>query len=274
MRKKIISVCLIMVFFIFLCSGFENRKYIGRFNSISFSNGIAQIYVLDLKTIVPSIIRADYQIREEEDIPFLYLGDPVNQKWLFLHSETFAVIFKDSTEALFDITGHSRGFDNLRNGDYLSTSYLKEGETHYSPDNLGNSSPDKPWVEGVNGFGEGEELSISWQTWREQDGSRGGVGALIISNGFVSYEKPYLYRKNNRVKELEVIDGEGAFSFIFKMEDTPNPQVIFLPTAPKTIKLRIVSVYPGTNWDDTCINFIKGLEMRQAQLLKQRLSPQ
>jgi len=248
-----------------------SMDYRGSTNSIKFSNNEVSIYEYDWDIREYNHYITSYEVIYENKVPFLLLGEPVNAKWLFLHSEYFSVIYKDPTSSLFDITGHVSEYNNIRNGDYEATSFLTEGCKVYKPTNLGLNNPDAPWVEGVAGDGIGEKIFLTWQTWLERDGSRGGMGALIISNGYVSYEKPYLYEKNNRVRKIRVTDSEGAFSFVTELEDTPNPQVVFLPSVPEKMEIEILSVYKGTIWDDTCINSIEGLEMSQAIKLKEAM---
>ena len=49
------------------------------------------------------------------------------------------------------------------------------------------------------------------------------------------------------------------------LEDSPNPQKIFIDEPdwkkPYNIKITILEVYPGTKYDDTCINAIIGVYM-------------
>ena len=149
-----------------------------------------------------------------------------------------------------------------------SSSCLIESSFKYEATNLGSIKPDTPWVEGVPGDGIGEKITLSWQTWKEADGSDGGIGCLIFSNGYISYDKPYLFEKNNRVKEIEIKDISGKFNFIAEIEDTPDLQLIFLPYVSDKLEIKILSVYKGTTYDDTCINFISGLEMKQAEQLQ------
>ena len=77
-----------------------------------------------------------------------------------------------------------------------------------------------------------------------------------------------MFEKNNRVKEIEIKDISGKFNFIAEIEDTPDLQLIFLPYVSDKLEIKILSVYKGTTYDDTCINFISGLEMKQAEQLQ------
>lgn len=91
------------------------------------------------------------------------------------------------------------------------------------------------------------------------------MGALVISNVYVSYTNPSLYYKNNRVKKIRISNKNLAFTFEVTLADTPNPQIVKLPTPPEEVSIEILSVYRGTDWDDTCVNFIYVLELNQAK---------
>lgn len=128
------------------------------------------------------------------------------------------------------------------------TSFLKEGNKEYTTENLSEIVIGSPWVEGVNGNGEGEGFTID-----------GNAPYLLIVNGFVSSKKPYLYEQNSRIKELEIIGSKSGKSKIVSFLDTPNPQTVdisFLNKEDDTI-IRIESVYQGTKYQDTCITICR-----------------
>lgn len=128
------------------------------------------------------------------------------------------------------------------------TSFLKEGNKEYTTENLSEIVIGSPWVEGVNGNGEGEGFTID-----------GNAPYLLIINGFVSSKKPYLYEQNSRIKELEIIGSKSGKSKIVSFLDTPNPQTVdisFLDKEDDTI-IRIESVYQGTKYQDTCITICR-----------------
>ncbi len=145
---------------------------------------------------------------------------------------------------------------------------MVEEDIAYSANNLGQAAPNTPWVEGVDGSGIGEKLFLKWQTWNEKDGSLGGIGCLIICNGYISYSKPYLYEKNNRVKGIRILGSEGIEVLRTELDDTPNPQLVFLPKVLEIMEIEVLSVYKGTEWDDTCLHSIEGLEMQQSKKLR------
>lgn len=130
---------------------------------------------------------------------------------------------------------------------YNSSSYLTESKTVYLPENLGVSVFSCPWVEGVSGPGIGETITI------ERDAS---FGEIFFSNGYFSYDNPTLYEKNGRVKRIKIEGINSGFSTEISIEDKPEPQIIELPKIDTKIIITILDVFPGTAWDDTCINYI------------------
>ena len=144
---------------------------------------------------------------------------------------------------------------------YTASSELKEGTTVYSAKNLGTLflPPDskessrmwnpghKPWVEGVAGYGENEFITIN--TSRE-------FNEINILNGYVARERLDLYKKNSRVKDIEIIDLDNNIKYSFTLLDEVRIQTIKMTQWTKNIKLIIQSVYKGDKWDDTCITSI------------------
>ena len=111
------------------------------------------------------------------------------------------------------------------------------------------------WCEGVEGAGIGE-----WLQFELQDNIRG----MQIYSGFSKVsdkfnwnspqKKPCPFTLNNRPREIELVSSKGQVVTSIKLQDTPKPQM-FRQVALKKGKylLRIVSVYPGKKYSDTCI---------------------
>ncbi len=195
-----------------------------------------------------------YRIEYEHGVPFLRFGENFEGKWLFLYSQYFAFACKSEDEQYFAATSIGpKRFHYIFPMQPSVTSFLTEGETKYDAGNLATFAPSRPWVEGVKGPGIGEKI-IDKHPPTLEDPYR--TRALIFSNGYVSYDKPYLYEKNARVKKLRVYNSRNEFDFEVELEDTPNPQLIVLPVETTEVVLEIREVYPGTQWEDTCVNFI------------------
>ena len=131
------------------------------------------------------------------------------------------------------------------------TSFLTEGNRKYTVDNLDNYSESTPWVEGAPGYGIGESFVIE-NTWHEK------LSYLLIMNGYISYDKPYLYKQNGRIKQIKVTGVESGKEKILNVLDTPHPQTVDISfiTEPEDIKITIFDVYKGTKYEDTCINYM------------------
>jgi len=127
-----------------------------------------------------------------------------------------------------------------------ASSTLIEGNTVYCTDNL-DERIGVCWA--VKGKGIGEKI-----IFKNYEGK--GYASLYISIGFVSFDKPYLYRQNFRLKKLKI--SYDDITEIIELKDTPNLQ--YLSNCwPKSnineIHIEILEVYPGTKYNDTCINF-------------------
>ena len=136
------------------------------------------------------------------------------------------------------------------------SSFLKEGKIEYKGNNFYEPYREKlkPWVEGVKGQGIGEWIDLSTDSYRFP------VSFFLISNGYVSFEKPYLYKKNSRIKKMRITSKEENIDFVVELQDTPNFQEVRLPkkitNLKTTFRFTIEEVYPGTQWEDTCLNLI------------------
>ena len=152
----------------------------------------------------------------------------------------------------------------------------------YSPALLFDNDPATSWVEGKEGFGRGEYVLIGITS------DKLFPDTMEIRNGY--QENTSLFYKNNRVKDLEISMYAGFYSDMdltqsgFSAEIIPfgSPEKVMLKDemgfqqiklnfdrddfnrfadslkkndqyALTVIKLKILSVYKGTRWDDTCI---------------------
>ncbi len=82
---------------------------------IRFSNNEVSIYELNLNTLEHTQLDVDYEVIYENKVPFLLLGEPVNEEWLFLYSKHFSIIYKDSENSFFATIGHAIEFNNVGN---------------------------------------------------------------------------------------------------------------------------------------------------------------
>ena len=196
-----------------------------------------------------SITNETFTISNEGKIPFINVKD---EKYVILKSEILLLLFGSDGRYYFEgVTGSGRHIESIFQPEKVTaSSFLTENSVKYLPENVKFYKLDFPWVEGAKGYGIDEIISVFFWT---------KVNALIIVNGFVSYNRPYLYTKNSRVKRIEVTIDNGE-NTEYTLNDDPNPQTIILKTASKNVSLKILDVYKGDKYEDTCISMINGIE--------------
>ncbi len=110
------------------------------------------------------------------------------------------------------------------------------------------------WAEGAKDNGIGESIALEVKRPLPLD-------AILIMPGYQSLENPSLWKKNNRVAELEVtLNGEHTFSAKIPDEQFAKPYPIPVrdyAEPVKTVKLVIKAVHRGTAARDTCISTIR-----------------
>ena len=123
---------------------------------------------------------------------------------------------------------------------------LIENDVVYSKEHLRQFS-DTPWVSKDSKIG--EEIVIT---------SNQEITMLFIGNGFFRDKKRNLFFENNRVKELTIkYENDIGLEHKVILQDNALVQMIpLLDASSKKITIRIDSIYLGTKYNDTCINFI------------------
>ena len=238
---------IVILFFLFFSKALAQERYVNMFLNISFSPTSITISEFD-----PDIGKST----EETYTGTFHEGKPLsvfkceNGKELYvLKSSEILIIYDD--EKLYPDWGVTR--KKYRNAELFildskisSTSFLTEPSFTYVASNLGDIRLDHPWCEGENDDGKGVLIDM---------GSCGS--GFLISNGFVS-KRHYLYNYNNRVKSIKLTDvNDPKFSKIIELQDKAEPQYIFIDEQlGRHIIIEILDTYPGSKWNDTCINFI------------------
>jgi|GEM_PF-3269261 len=127
-----------------------------------------------------------------------------------------------------------------------ATSYLADDAADCSPASAIDGDYTTAWVEGVDGPGIGESLTLSF-----------GVSTklwdiALLPGYFASLE---LWVANNRVKKVQITLSDGT-SVTEEFEDVKQGlYVLFSDTHQvEWIRLTIPEVYPGNHWDDTAIS--------------------
>ena len=213
---------------------------------ISHISGIA---FLELSRNMPIEVAEDRiwknekeQIKTSNKILFL-AGKNNSYNIIFAFTEGFSFDYQPLTRTRFDECGSS----------YKDcSSFLTEKTKSYTVQNLSKLVVDTPWVEGVEGDGIGEGFTIEGESFKTPLGPY-----LFIINGYISYEKPYLYQQNNRVKKIKVTGLKSGKSKILDVLDTPHPQTVNISfiTQSEDIRIEIEDIYKGTKYDDTCLHY-------------------
>ena len=136
----------------------------------------------------------------------------------------------------------------VRNGDetYCVSSVLRpQFGNSYGAQNLFAGSSASAWVEGRDGNGVGEWITI------EFDGMR-LVRSITVRNGYQKSND--IFRKNNRVRQLRVMFSQGETQ-TFSVPDRFGQEQIDLPTPVKAywMKFIIDEVWAGNRYTDTAI---------------------
>ena len=131
-----------------------------------------------------------------------------------------------------------------------ASSELEESsDLTYVAHNAIDGSTSTAWVEGVEGDGIGESISITF------DNNENEIDAICVRNGYEKSED--IFYKNNRIKEASVEFEDGSIEY-FELMDHGYDQIVFFdsPHWGNSIVLTIESVYPGSRYSDTCVSEI------------------
>ena len=141
-----------------------------------------------------------------------------------------------------------------------ASSRLKsQGKNSYNEENLHDFSYKTPWVEGADGYGEGEwgEYTFTANSPR--------ITEIRIANGYVKSQTAW--QNNSRVKKLKVYVNNKPYAFL-NLEDSRSEQTFKIaPLTDKkkqwTMKFEIVEVYKGEKYDDTALSeiYFDGLDV-------------
>jgi hypothetical protein len=134
-----------------------------------------------------------------------------------------------------------------------ASSHLTEADgTSHPPENLTDWQRNA-WVEGVDGSGIGESVTLTLKKPAK-------VGRMGIRNGYTKTRE--LYFANNRAMQFNVSINDGK-PFKVEVPDEHLEEELFwfdLPKSPapvKSIKLEIAAIYPGKTYQDTAISEIE-----------------
>lgn len=229
------------------------KSYSDEFTTIVFyENAIHICATGDFDTdVLNNNISEIFPLKKDVEYQLDYINFD-NKKYLMLANDNLISLINDyNKEIYYGVDGISvlrkELFGFSMPHIFSASSELKEKNTLYSAKNLDNQDGNAPWVEAVKGDGIGEYIHIQYDQ----------IQALIISNGYVHFNKPELYENNNRVKLFDVYNQDGKKIQEIELKDTPNPQIFKIAEKCQSIKLVIKEVYKGNKWEDTCLNYIK-----------------
>lgn len=80
--------------------------------------------------------------------------------------------------------------------------------------------------------------------------------SISLLPGYVNTIRQDLFYKNNRPKEIKIIDNDSNYVMSATLADIAIFQKIPLKKKIKNFTIEIVDVYKGTKYDDTCISGI------------------
>lgn len=147
-----------------------------------------------------------------------------------------------------------------------SSSLKPQGKISYEAKNAHDLSYETAWVEGKNGYGEGEYLSYYFG----ENSPR--ITEIIIVNGYVKSKAAW--QNNSRVKQLRLYFNEKYIADLH-LEDKMASQYFKVPTLgfePKYgeekgkewhLKFEIIEAYKGEKYDDTALTeiYFDGLDV-------------
>jgi hypothetical protein len=147
----------------------------------------------------------------------------------------------------------------LRSASASATSFLQNDwnrfQENYHPNYVLDENPATAWVEGAEGQGEGESITLPLSALSSARALR-----LRIWNGFQKSRALAARNSAPRRVTLAVLDGAGVEVATEEAELTrawgPQAVVIDVPPARSVaaVRLTVRSVYPGTRYKDTCIS--------------------
>ena len=137
-----------------------------------------------------------------------------------------------------------------------ASSFLRERDDLKHPANQAHDrSMEKVWCEGVEGTGIGESLTFTFRTTKE---NTTGLGVTSCAIGIGHQGSETLFRENGRPKVLE-LSLDGVPKALLHLKDIMGlqrfeiPKLVLERPSEHSLALKIVEVFPGTKFEDTCI---------------------
>jgi hypothetical protein len=210
-------------------------------------------------------LSGEYSLTNIDGIPFLTIlwDNGTWGKYVFLttgihNPRPLCFFLYDSNSKPYFIG--FRGDDGFYNGDHVLDGDIGLGGLSFSPNRITSTSF---LIEnGISYSSEKLGYRIG-EAWAYRFGKTNIFGTLettfsysdvYISIGFISYTNPQLYRQNARPKKIRISGNVDGYKIdrIIDLEDTPHFQDIGGLNG--TMKIEIIEIYPGTRYQDVCIN--------------------
>jgi hypothetical protein len=162
-----------------------------------------------------------------------------------------------SRRASYVLRDHQYFLDHTDYDATASSTLAAQGKHNYDVVNIkGDPTRDvpSPWVEGVEGDGIGESITLNVKRPLPLYG-------ILIQPGYYEYDDKEPWLKNNRVAALEImLNDEHTFTESIPDERFERPYLIRVRDYTKPvnkIKLVIKGVHRGTQFRDTCISLVE-----------------
>ena len=162
-----------------------------------------------------------------------------------------------SRRASYVLRDHQYFLDHTDYDATASSTLAPQGKHNYDVVNI-KGDPTRevpsPWVEGVEGDGIGESITLNVKRPLPLYG-------ILIQPGYYEYDDKEPWLKNNRVAALEImLNDEHTFTESIPDERFERPYLIRVRDYTKPvnkIKLVIKGVHRGTQFRDTCISLVE-----------------
>ncbi|HDP79268.1 MAG TPA: hypothetical protein ENN21_00330, partial [Spirochaetes bacterium] len=127
-------------------------------------------------------------------------------------------------------------------------------DDNYKPIKMKDGKLSTAWCEGVKGHGIGEWVQFDFAEWHSYTRLT-NIYRILIVNGLAANKE--IYYANNRVKKLEVEFSEGEKRIIEFKDGILDFQKFKFDIRAKWVKLKILEVFKGSKFDDTCISEVR-----------------
>jgi hypothetical protein len=139
-----------------------------------------------------------------------------------------------------------------------SSSLPAQGENAYGPEMMTDGLARTAWVEGKDGYGEGEFVVFRFDFSEKSEISPDSFifNGFLVMNGYCKNENAW--NVNSRVKTLKLYYNAEPI-FIIELHDVIYLQSFYFPGRRwvkhnDSLRVEILAVYPGTKYSDTAVS--------------------